>query len=79
MFKNFEHNYSDDKAEGLKRNCQIYSTIFIKRNEINKYSNNISKEKKYLGKISTLFFHWIYIYLFYSIILIECKQKNKFR
>ena len=76
MFKNFEHNYSDDKAEGLKRNCQIYSTIFFKGYEIYKYSNNITKRKKYLRKIITLFFHWIYIYLFYSIILIECKQKK---
>ena len=76
MFKNFQHFYYNNKTVGLKKNCQIYSTIFFKGYEIYKYSNNITKRKKYLRKIITLFFHWIYIYLFYSIILIECKQKK---
>ena len=76
MFKNFENYYFHDKISNLKMNCKIISTKFIKRNEIYKYSTNISKEKIYLEKIIALLFNSIYIYLFYSIILIECKQKK---
>ena len=56
-----------------------YKSIHLnQKNEIYKDSRSIIKEKIYPGRIIVILYYSIKIYLFYSIFLINCKQKNYF-